>query len=90
MTDTDRWVPMAGVERVTYDAPTTDGGSVRETLVASSVTLRDGRLLGDILIATAQSDGAVHIISQELIVKRETAQQNLKYGGVRWRAIPSN
>jgi hypothetical protein len=87
MTDTDRWVPMAGVERVTYDAPTIDGGSVRETLVASSVTLKAGRLLGDILIATAQRDGTVHIISQELIVKRETAQQNLKYGGVRWRSI---
>ena len=88
-TTTNRWLSVSGLERVTYNAPLIDGGHVVDKLIASKVTERKSKVLGDMISCTLQKDGSTHLISAELVTKREVAEQNLKYGNIRWREKPN-
>tara|TARA_Y100000034_G_C6587642_1_gene255164 strand:+ start:142 stop:399 length:258 start_codon:yes stop_codon:yes gene_type:complete len=80
---TNKWLPVANLRRLTYNAPLEGGGFVSDKLVALSLTYRTGKL-GKVAIAPAKKDGTVHVISAVLITKVESAEQNLKYGTIRW------
>ena len=80
---TDKWLPVANLRRLTYNVPLEGGGFVTEKLVALSLTYRNGKL-GKVAVAPAKNDGTVNIISASLITKIEHAEQNLKYGTIRW------
>ena len=83
-TDTDKWVPIHGETKLVYNVPLHGGGHVEEFLIASKIVDKPDSDLGPVVIATNQKNGAIHIISSELILKRLTSEQNLKYGTRRW------
>jgi len=86
--DTNKWLPVNGMEKVTFNVPLTDGGFVRESIVALSVhEIEKAGALGDVVVATVKKDGGLQIISKELVIKRERAEQNLRYGTIRWRPM---
>jgi len=83
-TDTDKWVSVHGETKLVYNVPLEGGGYVKESLIASKIIDRPESKLGSVVIATNQKDGSIHIIGSELILKRLTSEQNLKYGTIRW------
>ena len=88
MTDpNDRWLPLTGLTKLVYNVPLEGGGYVKESLIASSVKDIEGRVLGPVVVVTNQANGDTHVISQSLILKRLTGEQNLKYGKTRWKAV---
>ena len=89
MATTDRWIPLAGLTKLVYNVPLESGGYVKETLIASKVKDIEARVMGAVTVATSQKDGSINIIGSDLIIKRLTGEQNLKYGKTRWKEITS-